>query len=73
MGLALSIVQQRWPISNWLELDSGLQFERNISAQCNIFSQGSSKPSEASQLSISSSLVRVIVDSVVTYRGCGLL
>ena len=71
--LVLSIVQRRWPIWNWLQLETGLQFERNGSAQCNIFGEGSSKPSEASQSSIPSSLVRFIGDSVVTSCGCGSL
>ena len=62
VGLALNIVQQRWPISNWLQFETGLQFDRNgsESAQCIIFSEGSSKPSEAFQLSIPSTLVRFI-------------
>ena len=69
----MSIVQKRWPISNWLELETGLQFDRNGSAQCNIFGEGSSKPSEAFQSSIPSSLVRFIGDSVLIFRGCGSL
>ena len=60
VGLALNIVQQRWPISNWLQFETGLQFDHNGSAQCIIFSEGSSKPSEAFQLSIPSTLVRFI-------------
>ena len=56
-----------------LELETGLQFDRNGSAQCNIFSKVSSKPSEAFQLLIPSSLVRFIGNSVVTSRGCGSL
>ena len=73
MGLVLSIVQQIWPISNWLELETGLQFDWNGSAQCNIFSEVSSKPSEAFQSLIPSSLVRFIGDLVVTSHGCGSL
>ena len=57
MGLALNIMQQRWLTSNWPELETRLQFDRNGSGQCNIFSEGSSKPSEAFQSSIPSSLV----------------
>ena len=73
VGLALSIAQQRWPLLNWLELETGLQFDCNGSAQCNIFSEVSSKPSEAFQSSIPSSLVRFIGDSVVTSCGYGSL
>ena len=60
-------------ISNWLELETGLEFIRNDSVQCNIFSEGSSRPSEAFQSSTPSSLIRFIGDSVVTSRGCGSL
>ena len=73
VGLVPNIAQQRWPISNWLELKTGLQFDHNGSAQCNIFREASSKPSEAFQSLIPSSLVRFIGDSAVTSRGCGSL
>ena len=73
MCLVPSIVQKRWPFSNQLELGTGLLFECNSSAQCNIFSEGCSKPSEAFQSSIPSFLVRFIGDSVVTSCGCGSL
>ena len=59
--------------ASYIELKTGLQFERNGSAQCNIFSEGSFKSYETSQSSIPSSLVKFIGDSVVTSRGCGSL
>ena len=63
---------KKWPISKWLEVGIGLLFTCDGFAERNIVSEGSSKPSEASQ-SILSSFVRFIGDSVVTSRGCGSL
>ena len=64
---------KKWPIWKRLEPEIGLQFDCDGFDERNNGSEGSSKPSEASQQSIPSSFVRFIGDSVVTSRGCGSL
>ena len=41
--------RKKWPIRKWLEPEIGLQFDCDGFAERNIGSEGSSKPSEASQ------------------------